>query len=40
MDPEKFEFRPQVVNLFDCDIFALCETFLRGAEPLTLTGYT
>ena len=29
-----------MVNLFDCDIFAVCETFLRGSETLNLSDYT
>ena len=40
MDPENFEFRQHVVNIFNCDIFAVCETFLRGTETLNLTDYT
>ena len=29
-----------VVQLHDCDIFAICETFLRGNETLSIENYT
>ena len=40
VDPENYERRQNVVNIFDCDLFAVCEMFLLGTETLSLFGYT
>ena len=35
-----YKLRELVVQLHDCDIFAICETFLRGNETLSIENYT
>ena len=37
---ENFKFREIIVQLHDCDIFAICETFLRGNDTLFIENYT
>ena len=37
---DNYRFRELVVQLHDCDIFAICETFLRGNETLSIENYT
>ena len=37
---ENFKFREIIVQLHNCDIFAICETFLRGNDTLFIENYT
>ena len=38
-DNDNFTFRENVILVNDCDLFAVCETFLSNNELLSLNGY-